>query len=101
MKLMISFLFIVILSACTSKKNSINKNSWKTINLDAYSGGTNEKNLIRSILQFEPLQQTAVELDLVKYKITQLNSITDTIKGKYDLKIEKKESYQTIKIVRL
>ena len=79
----------------------MNKNSWETINLDAYSGGTNEKNLIRSLLQFEPLQQTAVELDLVKYKITQLNSITDTIKGKYDLKIEKKESYQTIKIVRL
>jgi hypothetical protein len=37
-----------------------------------------------------------VELDQVKYKITQFNSITDTLK-KYSLKIEKKWKLQTIK----
>jgi hypothetical protein len=37
-----------------------------------------------------------VELDQVKYKITQFNSITDTLKGKYGLKIEKMK-LQTIK----
>jgi hypothetical protein len=101
MKLMISFLLIAILSGCTSKKNSINKNSWETINLDAYSAGTNEKNLIESILNSDTGKQTMVELDKVKYKLEQFNSITDTLKGKYDLQIEKKENSQTIKIIRL
>ncbi|MBX9888064.1 MAG: hypothetical protein K2Y30_09045 [Flavobacteriaceae bacterium] len=101
MRLIISLLFVAILSGCTSKKNTIDTKSWETINLDAYSAGTNEKSRIQSILTSNASKQTMVELDQVKYKITQFNSITDTIKGKYDLKIEKKENYQIIKIVRL
>lgn len=101
MKLFISFLLVAILSGCTSKKNSIDKNSWETVKLDAYSAGANEKNLIRSVLNSDTYKQTMVELDKVKYKLAQFNSITDTIKGKYDLQIEKKENSQTIKIIRL
>jgi hypothetical protein len=101
MKLYTTVFLIVILSACSTKKNSIDKKSWETINLDAYSAGANEKNLIRSILKSDPSQQTTVELDQIKYKITQFNVITDTIKGKYDLKIEKNQNNRTIKIVRL
>ena len=101
MRLIISLLFVAILSGCISKKNTIDTKSWETINLDAYSAGANEKSLIQSILTSNASKQTMVELDQVKYKITQFNSITDTIKGKYDLKIEKKENYQIIKIVRL
>ncbi|MBU0940811.1 MAG: hypothetical protein KKD36_05205 [Bacteroidetes bacterium] len=101
MRLILSLLFVAVLSGCTSKKNTIDTKSWETINLDAYSGGVNEKSLIQSILNSNTGKQTMVELDKINYKIVQLNSITDTIKGKYDLKIKKNENYQIIKIVRL
>lgn len=101
MKLLLSFLLIAILCGCATNKNTIDKKSWETINLDAYSGGANEKSVIRSMLNSDASKQTIVELDKVKYKLTQLNSITDTLKGKYDLQIEKKENSQTIKIIRL
>jgi hypothetical protein len=101
MKLFVSLLLIGILSGCTSKKNTVDTKHWETINLDAYSGGVNEKNRIQSILNSDTGKQTILELDKINYKIVQLNSITDTIKGKYDLKIEKNENYQIIKIVRL
>ena len=101
MKLFISFLLVAILSGCTTNKNTIDKKSWKTVNLNAYSAGANEKSVIRSMLNSDTSQQTTVELDKVKYKLVQFNSITDTLKGKYDLQIEKKEKSQTIKIIRL
>ena len=101
MKLLITLAIAVLAIGCAPKKNSIDTRSWKTTNLNAYSGGVNERNLIQSIINSDSSNQTLVELDQVKYKITQLNSITDTLKGKYNLKIEKNESYQTIKIVRL
>jgi hypothetical protein len=62
-----------------SKKNSIDTSSWKTTSLDAYSAGADEKNLIQSIINSDSSNQTMVELDQVKYKIT-FNSITDTLK---------------------
>lgn len=101
MKLLFSFLLVAILCGCATNKNSIDKNSWETVNLDAYSAGADEKNLIQSILEKDVSNQTMVELDQVDYKIKQFNSITDTLKGKYHLKIEKRDSKQILKIVRL
>jgi hypothetical protein len=101
MKLLFSFMLVAILCGCATNKNTIDKKSWETVNLDAYSAGANEKNVIRSMLNSDTYKQTMVELDKVKYKLAQLNSITDTLKGKYDLQIEKKENSQTIKIIRL
>lgn len=101
MKLLFSFMLVAILCGCATNKNTIDKNSWETVNLDAYSAGANEKSVIRSMLNSDTYKQTIVELDKVKYKLAQLNSITDTLKGKYDLQIEKKENSQTIKIIRL
>jgi hypothetical protein len=88
--------FYTLVVGCAPKKNSIDTSSWKTTSLDAYSAGADEKNLIQSIINSDSSNQTMVELDQVKYKITQFNSITDTLKGKYSLKIEKMK-LQTIK----
>lgn len=101
MKLLKTLAFVLLAVGCAPKKNSIDARSWKTTSLDAYSAGANEKNLIQSIINSDSSNQAIVELDQVKYKITKLNSITDTLKGKYSLKIEKNENFQTIKIVRL
>jgi hypothetical protein len=101
MKILKTMAFVFLAIGCAPKKNSIDTTSCKTTSLDAYSAGANEKNLIQSIINSDSSNQTMVELDKVKYKITQFNSIIDTLKGKYNVKIEKKESYQTIKIVRL
>jgi hypothetical protein len=78
-----------------AKKNSIDTRSWKTTSLDAYSAGTNEKNLIQSI-STPTLQTNNGRIDQIK----QHNSIHYRhLKGKYDLKIEKNQNNRTIKIV--
>jgi polyribonucleotide nucleotidyltransferase len=63
-----------------SRKNSIDTSSWKTTSLDAYSAEQMKKK-IQSIINSDSSNQTMVELDQVK--ITQFNSFTDTLKGKY------------------
>lgn len=101
MKLLQTIVLLLLLTGCAPKKSKIDTSSWKTVNLDAYSGGVNEKNAIKALLKTDTSAQTIIELDKIQYKITQFNAITDTLKGKYHLEIDKKANNQTIKIVRL
>jgi hypothetical protein len=70
------------------KKNTADTNIGKL--LTSTPTRRSNENRIQSILNSDTGKQTILELDKINYKIVQLNSITDTIKGKYDLKRKKK-----------